>query len=185
MLALVERRGIPVELHGAERLIAACARTDAATVASIAERERDLVSEVLAQGGKLLAEFAANGNADGIRHLLDLGVPITALYKDGDGYFDVAKDSTALHVAAWRAQHATVKFLIESGAPVNAADGRGRTPLALAVRACVDSYWTSRRSPESVEALLGAGASVNAVRFPSGYAEVDELLRRYANSVAS
>ena len=68
---------------------------------------------------------------------------------------------------------------------MNAADGRGRTPLALAVRACVDSYWTSRRSPESVEALLRARASVNAVRFPSGYAEVDELLRRYANSVAS
>ena len=26
-------------------------------------------------------------------------------------------------------------------------DANGRTPLALAVRACVDSYWTGRRSP--------------------------------------
>jgi hypothetical protein len=45
----------------------------------------------------------------------------------------------------------------------------------------VASYWTHRRTPESVEALLRAGASVSGpgVRFPSGYAEVDELLRRY------
>ena len=98
------------------------------------------------------------------------------LFKEGDGYFDIAKDSTALHVAAWRARHGTVKFLIERGAPVNAPDGKGRTPLALAVRACVDSYWTDRRSPESVAALLAAGASVSDVAFPSGYAEVDELL---------
>jgi hypothetical protein len=32
---------------------------------------------------------------------------------EGDGYFEIAKDSTALHVAAWRARHGTVKLLIE------------------------------------------------------------------------
>jgi len=72
-----------------------------------------------------------------------------------------------------------VNLLIERGAPIDVPDGKGRTPLALAVRACVDSYWAARRSPESVEALLRAGASVNSVAFPSGYAEVDELLGRY------
>ena len=135
--------------------------------------------EVVAQGGKLLAEFAGVGNLDGVRHLLDLGVDAGARFSEGDGYWDVAKDSTALHVAAWRARHATVRLLIERGAPVDAPDGKGRTALALAVRACVDSYWTERRSPESVEALLRAGASVSGVAFPSGYAEVDELLRRH------
>jgi hypothetical protein len=103
------------------------------------------------------------------------------LYKEGDGYFDIAKDSTALHVAAWKAWHETVKLLIERGAPIDAKDGKGRTPLALAVKACVDSYWTYRRSPESVQALLAAGASLDGVAFPSGYAEVDELLRRRAS----
>jgi hypothetical protein len=34
-----------------------------------------------------------------------------------------------------------------------------------------------RRSPESVQALLESGASAHGVDFPSGYAEVDELLR--------
>ena len=69
------------------------------------------------------------------------------------------------------------QVLIERGAPIDAVDGRGRTALALAVLACVDSYWTARRSPESVEALLAAGASLAGVRYPSGYADVDELLR--------
>jgi ankyrin repeat protein len=179
VLDLFERRGIHVELQGIERLLAACARNDAAGVRSMAERKPQLVSEVLAEGGKLLAEFAGNGNTDGVRLLLDLGLDVSALFNEGDGYWDVAKDSTALHVAAWRARHPTVKLLVERGARVEVTDGKGRTPLALAVRACVDSYWSDRRSPESVETLLRAGASVSGVAFPSGYAEVDELLRQY------
>ena len=176
VLELFERRDIPIELHGVEGLISACARNHEASVRSIAGREPQLVRELVAEGGKLLAEFAGVGNTDGVRLLLDLGVDSGALYKEGNGYFDVAKNSTALHVAAWRAQHATVKLLIERGAPVNMPDGKGRTPLALAVRACVDSYWTHRRSPESVQMLISAGASLSTVDFPSGYAEVDQLL---------
>ena len=76
--------------------------------------------------------------------LLDLGVDVRALYVEG-GYYGVAKNSIALHVAAWRAQHETVQLLIARGAPVDVRDGRGRTALALAVRACVDSYWSYRR----------------------------------------
>jgi len=133
------------------------------------------VGDVVARGGQLLAEFAGTWNTDGVGHLLDLGVPVTALY-EGDGYFDIAKDSTALHVAAWKGLPATVKLLIARGAPVNAKDGKGRTALALAVKACVDSYWTERRTPETVRALLDAGASVAGIAYPSGYAEVDALI---------
>jgi ankyrin repeat protein len=164
-----------------ERLIAACARNDAAGVRSIAESEPQLVDQLLKEGGTLLAEFAGTWNTDGVRLLLELGVPVTALY-GGDPYFDIAKDSTALHVAAWKAYPPAVKLLIDRGAPVNALDGKGRTALALAIRACVDSYWTYRRSPESVEALLTAGASTEGVDCPSGYAEVDELLLRFGGA---
>ena len=59
------------------------------------------------------------------------------------------------------------------------SEGKGRTALALAVKACVDSYWTWRRTPESVRALLDAGASVGGIEVPSGYDEVDILLRLY------
>src|SRR5437773_4871783 len=179
VLELFARRGFPIALQGVEQLLAACARNDVTALRTIAAREPELVRQVVAEGGRVLAEFAGVGNADGVRHLLDLGVPVTALYP-GDGYFDIARDSTALHVAAWRARPAVVKLLIERRAPVNVQDGNGRTPLALAVRACVDSYWTERRSPESVRALLEAGASASGVRYPSGYAEVDELLRALA-----
>lgn len=176
MLELLEQRHIPIDLHGIDRLIGECARHNVVAVRSIATREPHLVQELLAQGGTLLAQFASSGNTEGVRCLLDLGVKAATLYEEGDGYFEVAKGSTALHVASWRAWPSTVKLLIEHGAPVNAKDGRGRTALALAVRACVDSYWTNRRSPESVEALLRAGATVEGANYPCGYAEVDSLL---------
>jgi ankyrin repeat protein len=89
-------------------------------------------------------------------------------------------NDTALHIAAWGCHHETVALLIERGAPVDVPDANGQTPLALAVRGCVESYWTERRALDSVRALLEAGANVNGVdRFPSGYEAVDELLRAY------
>ena len=176
VLESLKRRRIPFELQGVDRLIAACARNDAIAAESIAEREPALVAEQRQGGGQLLAEFAGNGNTDGIRRLLDLGVPVDAVFEHGDGYWGIAPNSTALHVAAWRAQHDTVGLLVGRRAPVDARDGKGRTPLMLAVKACVESYWTDRRSPESVRTLLRAGASIQGVQYPSGYDEVDELL---------
>jgi ankyrin repeat protein len=182
VLEAMERRGIAMEFSGVDRLISACARNDGAALRAIVEREPQLVQELLAHGGTLLAEFSGNDNADGIKQLLDLGVPVDVLY-DGDPYFDIAKNSTSLHVAAWKAWPKTVKLLIERGANVNSQDGKSRTPLLLAVKACVDSYWTSRRTPESVEALLKAGASISGVEYPCGYAEVDALLESYAKMI--
>lgn len=185
LLELFERRGFHIQLGGVEQLFAACARNDAASIRSFANREPQHVRELPAEGGRFLAEFAGNGNTEGVRNLLDLGVAVGARFEDGDGYWDVAPNSTALHVAAWRARHATVRLLLERGAQVDSVDAKGRTPLALAVRACVDSYWTDRRSPESVEGLLRAGASVSGVQFPSGYAEVDQLLRLHGATYAT
>jgi ankyrin repeat protein len=182
VLEVLEQRGRGIPLQGFARLIAACARADAAAIHAIAEREAGMVEQLKNEGGTLLAEFAGNGNTNGVRALLDLGVDVRALYRQGDGYFGIAKDSTALHVAAWRARPGTVKLLIERGAPVGQRDGAGHTALALAVRACVDSYWQYRRSPESVQALLAAGASVEGVKFPCGYPAVDELLRAHGAS---
>ena len=178
LLELFEQRGFSTELQGVERLIAACARNNSASVRAIAEGDPVLVSELLKEGGTLLAEFAGTANAGGVKQVLDLGVPVTALY-GGDMYFDIAANSTALHVAAWKAWSEVVKLLIERGAPVNALDAKGRTPLMLAVKACVDSYWKNRRTPDSVAALLRAGASLDGVEYPSGYEEIDKLLREF------
>ena len=175
------RRGVSIELQGLERLLAACARHDAAAVQSVAASSPQIVNELRTDGGRFLAAFAGVGNTDGVRLLLDLGVAVDAPFVEGEGYFDVAKNSLALHVAAWRASHATVRLLLERGSPIDVPDGQGRTPLMLAVRACVDSYWMGRRTPESVQALLDAGASVKGVAFPSGYAEADQLLRTFSS----
>jgi ankyrin repeat protein len=177
-LDLFAKRGIRVEFSGVDRLIAGCAQNDDGIIRSIAAQEPQLVREMLAESGPLLAEFAGNGNTNGVRQLLDLGADVNARHPEGDPYFGIAKNSTALHSAAWRARHATVKLLIDRGGQVDATDGNGRTPLMLAVRATVDSYWTGWRTPESVDALLRAGASVANVTFPCGYSEVDELLRK-------
>jgi len=134
--------------------------------------------DIVRQQGAVLGEFAGIGNTAGIGHLLRLGADVGAIVTVSDGYWGIAKNSTALHVAAWRARHATVKMLIERGAPVHVPDGAGRTPLMLAVRACVDSYWKEWRSPESVAALLAAGASVDGLTLPTGYAAIDVLLVR-------
>jgi ankyrin repeat protein len=181
VLRLLARRGMATDLPGVDGLIAACAIGDTAATQAIAREQPALVTEAVAIGGDLLAKFAGIGNAAGVRQLLDLGVDVAAPFAEGDGYFDEPAGSLAIHVAAWRAQPAVVTLLLERGSPVDLPDPKGRTPLARAIDACVASYWTHRRTPESVEALLRAGASVSGpgVRFPSGYAEVDELLRRY------
>jgi ankyrin repeat protein len=175
VLDLFEERGIPIELQGVDELIAGCARNDAKAVRAIADTHPELVRQLIAEGATLIAEFAGTGNTDGVRQLLDLGVNVAVLY-EGNGYWGIPRNSMALHIAAWRAHPATVRLLLDRGSPVDAQDGNGNTPLALAVRACVDSYWKERRSPESVRALLDAGASVHGVAYPSGYAEVDALL---------
>ncbi len=176
VLEALERRGLLGALPGALGLIAACARGDATTVRTTADREPQVVRDVLADGATLLAEFTGNWNVMGARLLLDLGVPVTARYQ-GDGYFGIAKDSTALHVAAWKLVTEAVRLFIERGAPVDAKDGENQTALQLAVKGCVDSYWTEWRTPEPARALLEAGASVAGVTYPSGYQDVDDLLR--------
>ena len=175
VLAAFVKRGVALDLSGVDRLIASCAMDDSPKLHDLTQREPQLVGELLAQGSTLLAEFASTWNTAGVKHLLDLGVPVTSRYK-GDGYFDIAPESTALHVAAWQIRADLVQLLLERGAEVNARDGKGRTALMLAVKACVDSYWQHRRTPEPVRLLLAAGAVRDGVPYPSGYRAVDDLL---------
>jgi ankyrin repeat protein len=179
-LDLFEKRGIPISLGGVDALIAACARDQRETIRSLISAEPQLKRNLIDQGGTLLAEFSGVGNVAGVRNLLDSGVSVTTLYREGDGYYGIAKESTALHVASWRARPEVVRELIARGAPVNATDGQNRTALQLAVKACIDSHWSERRSPDSVRLLLEAGASASGIELPTGYDEVDILLRQHA-----
>src|SRR5262245_30104515 len=60
LLDLFSQRGISISLDGVERLVAACARNNAADARSIVEQEPHLLETVRATGGTFLAEFAGN-----------------------------------------------------------------------------------------------------------------------------
>ena len=176
ILDSLERRGHEVKLDGLAGVMGACARGDLERAKALMSREKQLQEQLLAFGGTLLARFSGADNAAGVRCLLGLGILPAARWVEGDGYWELAPNSTALHVAAWRAHHEVVRTLIAAGTPVEAVDGRGRTALQLAVKACIDSYWKYRRRPDSVEALLAAGATTEGVELPTGYDAIDGLL---------
>jgi ankyrin repeat protein len=182
VLELFDRRGLSTGLAGADALIAACARGDIAAVRALDDREPRLRDEVLAMGGELLAKFAGTCNPAGVEALLDLGVPVEAPFVAGDPYFGEPAGSLAIHVAAWRCCADAVRLLIARGSPVDVRDANGRTPLMLAVRACVDSYWTEYCSPELIRMLLDAGAKASDVSHPTGHAKVDEALRAHGRT---
>lgn len=181
ILRLFAERGIDPQFTGADRLIAACATADRDLIHALVTEEPELRDELIQQGGEFIGRFAVVGNTEGVECLLDLAVPVDAP-TDGDPYWGLEKQSTALHWAAWLGNSDTVKLLLKRGATVNARDVRERTPLHLAVTACVDSYWMRRRSPEWVRPLLEAGATLDGIELPCGYAEADELLMQYAQS---
>lgn len=176
VLDAMARRGIALRIGGSDALLAACARGHGPAVGTITETLPAAVDDVRAVAGRTLTRFAGNGNSPGLRLLIGLGLPVDARFAEGDRYYDVAPMSTALHVAAWRGRPAAVRVLLGAGADAHAVDGGGRTPLELAVRACVDSFWTDRRTPESVELLLAAGATTEGITMPCGYDAVDALL---------
>jgi ankyrin repeat protein len=175
VLDLFVRRGLSIELERGNALLAACARGDAVTAAAIASQNPGIVASLEAEDPALLADVAGSGNTDGVRIMLDLGFSV-ASRTNRTG----SRSDTALHVAIWRSRHDTAKLLIERGAPLEATNQQGETPLAHAVRGHLHSEWTRDRTIEIIATLLAAGARVDAVTsFPSGDAEVDDLLRRY------
>jgi ankyrin repeat protein len=182
ILRALETRGFAPNYDGPtpalDALVAVCALADLARARTLTAASPDLHGQFLQIGGSLLARFAGVGNLEGVRTLLDLGIPVDALWPEGDPYFDMPRNSTALQNAAWRANHDVVRELIAHGANANAADARGRTPLQLAVRACTDSYWKARRKPDSVAALLAAGATTEGIKLPTGYDAIDALLMK-------
>lgn len=175
ILLILDERGFKSELDGLDKLVALCARGETEAARALAANQSGLLDQLRQVGGTLLARFAGADNDAGVRTLLALGISPNALWPEGDGYWEMTPGATALHVAAWRANHSVVATLIAAGTDVNARDVRNRTALQLAVKACTDSYWKYRRRPDSVAALLQAGATTDGIAWPTGFEAIDEL----------
>ena len=109
--------------------------------------------------GAVLARFTLSNNLPGVRTLLALGIDVNMPYTEGDGYWGIPPNSLPIHIAAWLLYPDMTKLLLENGAVVDQPDANGQTPLMLAEKACVDSYWKHRCSPELIATLRDAGAS--------------------------
>lgn len=179
VLDMFAGRGFAVALSGDDAFLAACARGDKVGARAFTVSEPGLVARLQASDGALVADFAGAGNTDGVRLLLDLGFDLDSRTSQGGTNAD-----PALHVAVWRGWLGTVKLLVARGAPLEATNGAGATPLSLAVRALIEqSDWTPHAGPEIVAVLLDAGARVDTVHpFPTGSTVADTLLRDHGRA---
>ena len=161
VLGLFERRGFAAVLQGEDAFLAACARGDGETAQRIAAEDPGLVARLQAQNPGLVVDYAG-GSPDALRVLLDLG------FDPGAARVQPAwmKGETALHEATGRGLLANALLLMERGAPMDAANHRGDTPLEVAIR-CLEeqSEWTPNEFTLPIaEALIRAGANIDLVK---------------------
>jgi ankyrin repeat protein len=109
-----------------------------------------------------------NGCTSVAKFLMDRGVDRLAGFGTGMNGF---------HWAANRGHLETVKLLIERKVPMEVENMYGGTVLGCTVWSAVHQPCANQM--EVIEALLEAGANVDAGEYPSGNARVDEILRRH------
>jgi len=157
------------------RLLVSCVLARRPEAEAIAAANPELVASLPSADLELLPRYCweTNTNCDAVKLMLDLGFPI-AQTERSHGY-------TALHNAAWSGSAELVELLIARGAAVNVVDpGFQATPLGWAVH----DWIVEKRHPEGqfarvVKALIDAGGTWDKRGYPSGHAELDELLRSY------
>lgn len=103
----------------------------------------------------VLMGAALNGNAELVKFLLDRKADVRAVSGEFSGTVKKGKvafgNASVLHFGVISGSVQTVKLLLDAGAPVNARDVRGMTPLVFAVS-------TDRPNSEIIQLLLSKGA---------------------------
>ena len=157
------------------RLLVNCVLARRAEAEAIANAHPEIVPELPDVDRELVAKYCweTNTNYAAVKLMLDLGFPV-AHPERSHGY-------TPLHNAAWAGSGDLVELLIARGHPVDIRDpAYDATPLGYALHDCL----VEKRHPEGefarvVKALVEAGSPLKGVKYPTGHAAVDEVLRPY------
>jgi ankyrin repeat protein len=163
------------ESDTATRLLVNCVLAWRPEAEAIAKDHPGIVQELPDVDRELVAKYCweTNTNYDAVKLMLDLGFPV-AHPERSHGY-------TPLHNAAWAGSGDLVELLIARGHPVDIRDpAYDATPLGYALYDCL----VEKRHPEGefarvVKTLLDAGSPLEGVKYPTGDAAVDEVLRAY------
>jgi hypothetical protein len=163
------------ESDRATRLLVNCVLARRAEAEAIAHEHPEIVPALPDVDRELVAKYCweTNTNYNAVRLMLDLGFPV-AHPERSHGY-------TPLHNAAWAGSGDLVDLLIARGHPVDIRDpGYNATPLGYALYDCL----VEKRHPEGefarvVKALVKAGSPLEGVKYPTGDAALDEVLRGY------
>lgn len=120
---------------------------------------------------KALAEAFTCACFNGCTHVVEY-----LLAKGVDPNGGINTGLNALHWAANRGQLRTVEILIRHKSPLEVLNAYGGTVLGC-------TAWSAVHEPKPdhlsiIQALLDAGANVDAAEYPSGNPRVDEVLRR-------
>lgn len=155
------------------RFLVCCLLARRAEAEAIAANNPGLVASLSSSDLELPARYCweTNLNYEAVELMLDLGFPV-AHPETSHGY-------TPLHNAAWAGAGDLVELLLARGHPVDIVDpGYNSTPLGYAVHDCL----VEKRHPEGefarvIRALIDAGSPWNALWYPTGQADVDEVLK--------
>ncbi|MBN9657762.1 MAG: ankyrin repeat domain-containing protein [Acidobacteria bacterium] len=155
------------------RLIVSCLLGRRTEAEAIAAANPGLVASLAPEEHELVARYCWETNLDveAVRLMLDVGFPLTHPERS-HGY-------TPLHNAAWAGNAELVDLLLERGHPVDIEDpGYHATPLGYALHDCL----VEKRHPEGdfvhvVGALLDAGSPWDALDYPTGDPDIDEVFR--------
>lgn len=155
------------------RFLVSCVVARRGDAEAIAARNPGLVASLPSEDLELLARYCweTNLNYDAVELMLDLGFPLT--------HPETSHGYTALHNAAWAGAADLVELLLQRGHPVDIVDpGYHATPLGYAMYDCL----VEKRHPEGrfarvFQLLIDAGSPWSALCYPTGEADVDDVLR--------
>jgi ankyrin repeat protein len=155
------------------RLLVSCVLAHRPEAEAIAAANPGLVAALPPEDHELLARYCweTNTNYEAVKLMLDVGFPV-AHPERSHGY-------SPLHNAAWSGSADLVDLLIARGHPVELVDpGYQATALGYAIHDCT----VEKRHPEGefgrvVKSLLDAGSPWDALDFPTGDAQIDDVLQ--------